>query len=612
MSEPVEWLADGAPYNPRYGDRYRSEAGGGLDQARGVFLHGCGLPGAWAQHPHWTILETGFGLGLNFLVAWHAWRGDPARPGRLHFVSVEAHPASAEDLLRSVAAHAELQPLAAELAAQYWGLRPGVHRLRFEQGRVLLTLAIGEAAPMLRELAGEADAVFLDGFSPALNPGIWDLATLKAVARHCRRGTRLATWTVARAVRDALAQCGFQCERVPGVPPKRERLQAVYAPTWTPRHRPQPWEHAGPLPAPGRCTVLGAGLAGACVARALAERGWQVEVLDAAPAPAAGASALPAGLFAPHDTAEDTPLSQLTRAGARCTATLLQRLLAPGVDFALSGVLERRLRSAGARPAGTPDDRFSRPAPADLLRLAGLDADAPARWHALAGWVRPARLVQALLRHPAIAFRGGCAVARLQPTDRGWQLQGAGGAVLGDTALLVVAGGSGSAALLRTALDAPPDLRAVRGQVSFGPCPPDLPAPPWPVNGHGHFIAPVPGDDGPRWITGSSFGRGDERTDVRDADLAYNLDRLAVLLPATARALAQHPPPQAWAGVRCAAPDRLPLAGPLAPPGLWGLTALGARGLTLAPLMAELLAARLHGEPLPVPARLAAAVDPRR
>src|SRR5256885_9070938 len=86
MSEPIDWLPDGTPYSPRFGDRYHSELGG-LDQARHVFLGGCGLPAAWADAPQWRILETGFGFGLNFLVAWEAWKADPRRPRLLHFVS---------------------------------------------------------------------------------------------------------------------------------------------------------------------------------------------------------------------------------------------------------------------------------------------------------------------------------------------------------------------------------------------------------------------------------------------------------------------------------------------------------------------------------------------
>ena len=77
MGEAVEWLPDGTPRSPRFDDIYRSSTGG-LEQARHVFLRGCGLPQAWAGRPQWRILETGFGLGLNFLAAWRAWKDDPA------------------------------------------------------------------------------------------------------------------------------------------------------------------------------------------------------------------------------------------------------------------------------------------------------------------------------------------------------------------------------------------------------------------------------------------------------------------------------------------------------------------------------------------------------
>src|SRR4051812_21487290 len=313
MAEPVEWLADGTPYNPRFRDRYRGEQAHGLAQAEGVFMRGCGLPEGWGGQRSFTILETGFGLGLNFLVAWAAWRADPVRPDRLHFVSVEAFPAGIDDVVRSAQAHPHLLPLAEALRAQYWGLTPGVHRLSFDEGRVLLTLCVGDARAMLLEQSLEADAVFLDGFGPAVNPDIWSAHTLKAVARCCRRGTRVATWTIARSVRDALAQCGFSVRKVAGVPPKRDRLEAVYEPAWAVRRRPGPLDMHGPVPtpspspspSPSRCIVIGGGIAGACVARSLAERGWKVDVLDAAAQPAAGASGLPVGLFAPHPSVDD-------------------------------------------------------------------------------------------------------------------------------------------------------------------------------------------------------------------------------------------------------------------------------------------------------------------
>ncbi len=604
MDEPVEWLDDGAPYSPRFGDRYRAAAGGGLHQAEGVFLAGCGLPQAWAGQPRWTILEAGFGLGLNFLVAWAAWRADPGRPAQLHFVSVEAHPASVRDLQRNAADRPHLAPLAEALAAQYWGLRPGLHRLRFEQGRVLLTLAIGDAAEMLRTQQLDADSVFLDGFSPACNPRIWEAVTLQAIARCCHTGTRLATWTIARAVRDALAACGFQWTRAPGVPPKRDRLEAVYAPAWEVRRRPLLLQDCGPRAQPGRAVVVGAGIAGAAVAWQLARRGWQVEVLDAAERPAAGASGLPAALFAPHGSADDAPTSQLSRAGVRTLLAVLRELLPHGQDWQMSGVLER-LRAPSPRQAAHADS-WSRPAQPQRLQAIGWPADQPALWHAAAGWVRPARLVDALLGEPGIHFRGGIQAASVVCASGACRIVDAHGTTLAQGNLVVLAAGLPTRDLAGEALD----LRPVRGQIAYGPADDAAPVA-WPVNGQGHWIPRVPCPDGTIWVSGASFVRGDTGTELRPAERDDNLQRLQTLLPTL-------PPPSPvhdWAGVRCASPDRLPLVGPLDPsgrPGLWLCTAMGSRGLSFALLAAELLAARLHGEPLPVTWPLAAALDPRR
>ncbi len=133
----------------------------GLEEARHVFLRGCGLPGAWSGEPQWRILDTGFGLGLNFLAAWQAWKQDPQRPRLLHYVSIEASPVTAEGLLHSVTAYPDLMPLAQALAAQWSGLLPGVHRLVFEEGHVLLTLHVRDVRDVLRKEPFTVDSVFL-------------------------------------------------------------------------------------------------------------------------------------------------------------------------------------------------------------------------------------------------------------------------------------------------------------------------------------------------------------------------------------------------------------------------------------------------------------------
>ncbi|WP_298213645.1 FAD-dependent 5-carboxymethylaminomethyl-2-thiouridine(34) oxidoreductase MnmC [Acidovorax sp.] len=648
MSEPIDWLPDGTPYSPRFGDRYHSE-NGGLDQARRVFLHGCGLPAAWAGLPQWRILETGFGFGLNFLVTWAAWRADPARPTLLHFVSTEAWPVSAADLLRATAAHPELAPLAEALHRQWWGLLPGVHRLRFDEGRVLLTLMVGDTQTMLRQQQSlVVDSVYLDGFSPQRNPEIWDLHTLKAVARCCHRGTRLATWTIARAVRDALAQCGFEVTRVPGVPPKRDNLHALYNPRWEPRTPRQP--EAMPEPAlPGPCIVIGGGIAGAAAAASLARRGWQVVVLDQAAEPAAGASALPAGVFAPHVSPDDSVLSRLSRGGIRTTLQQARELLREGVDWAHCGVLEHRTDGTpGLAPhwMDGPGAAWSEPAPPAALAAAQLPPDASACWHHQAGWVRPARLAATLLEQPGIRWQGGCQVAQLRragpPSAPIWQALGAQGQVLAEAPTLVIAAGAGSLALLEHRWP----LQPVRGQVSWGVHPnPAVPLLPFPANGNGNLVPRFPLDEpleSPHpaqaepvealrqaWVMGSTFERDVEALppDAADVKAAHttNWAKLQSLLPKIAPQLesaftsADAPNTdaslQTWAAVRCTAPDRLPIVGPVDTaqfPGLWVNTAMGARGLSLALLCGELLAARLQGEPLPLDAKLTRALGTER
>ena len=623
MSERIEWLDDGtaggSPFNPRFGDRYRSESGG-LAQAREVFLKGCGLPAAWASQPQWCVLETGFGLGLNFLATWHAWKADPMRPRVLHFVPTEAFPASADDVLRSARNHPELLELAQALQGQLWGLLPGVHRLSFEGGQVLLTLCIGDAEAMLREQVFEADSVYLDGFSPQRNPDIWDLHTCKAVARCCRRGTRVATWTVARSVRDALAQCGFVMEKVPGLPPKRDRLQGEFNPSWEPKKTRQSPVHRPP----GRCVVIGAGLAGAAVAASLARRGWQVVVLDAAATPPAGASGLLAGVMAPHVSPDDSPFSRLTRSGVRATLQQAETLLQAGNDWHHTGVLEHCVKHARQRPAAWQNEcadaahDWTRPASPGQLAQAGLPPETPALWHVQAGWIKPASLVKAWLASPGVEWRGDAVVSRWVRQDGQWQVLDAAGQELARAELLVLAAGYASRALAESS-GKRLALQAVRGQVSWAWHEPGIAdaLPPFPVNGYGGLIPAVPlahASGRLAWMTGSSFERDNASAETRPDDAQHNFSRLQTLLPAAAHQLAdqfERGQVNAWAGVRCATPSHLPALGPLEGPDLWLCSGMGSRGLTFAALCGELLAARLHAEPLPLSRRLADALMPQ-
>jgi len=216
---------DGTPYSADFDDIYHSSAGG-LGQARHVFLGGNKLPQAWAKRNRFVIVETGFGLGLNFLATWQAWRNDAQRCANLEFVSFEKHPFVANNLATLHQHWPELAELSAELQRQWPELLPGIHRIPFDNGKVTLTLILGDALEWLPEftLPYQADAFFLDGFSPSKNPELWSADFLKLLAKLAAPEATLATWSVAAAVRRSMAAAGFTVAKAPGYADKREML----------------------------------------------------------------------------------------------------------------------------------------------------------------------------------------------------------------------------------------------------------------------------------------------------------------------------------------------------------------------------------------------------
>ena len=206
MTGPVAWAPDGTPRSAIFDDIYRShgtDGQGGLSQAREVFLAGCGLPAAWAGQDRWHVLETGFGLGLNFLTTWAAWKADPARCRHLHFVSLEKHPFTAADLAAAyrafpeISTDPELAGLASQLQQQWPVLLPGAQRLHFDNGQVSLTLFFGDALQLLPQIRASADAFYLDGFAPTKNPELWSENVFRGLSRLAGPG---ATEELARQV----------------------------------------------------------------------------------------------------------------------------------------------------------------------------------------------------------------------------------------------------------------------------------------------------------------------------------------------------------------------------------------------------------------------------
>ena len=634
---PAELAFDaaGTPYSPLYGDVYHS-SDSGPGQARHVFLGGNDLPSRWAGARVFTLVETGFGLGLNFLATWQAWREDPARPGRLHFVSVEKHPFEREALSGLHARYPEFAPLSAKLQAAWPPLVPGLHRLEFEGGGVTLSLVLADALDALAKLELAADAFYLDGFAPDRNPDLWSPAALKALARLARPGATFATYTTARVVRDNLTAAGFAVESRPGFGRKRQMLAGRFSPRWRQRYAP----HVVPVWPERRAIIIGAGLAGAAAAERLATRGWQIDLIERHGAPAMEASGLPAGIFHPLIARDDSILARLTRAGFLYALDRWRALEAAGHRFtwARCGVLqlardarEEARMAATARALGYPA-RYAEYVPLNAaVQRTGCPVGAGGWWFDEGGWVQPATLVAAQLAaagktrdRRGVTVHYGHAVQTLARRGEFWCALAGDGAVIATAPVVVLANAHDAAHFVAAGTFS---LKRVRGQLTC--LPPGSPGGLRAVIAGAGCLVPV--TDGT--VVGASYDADNEDVEPDEAGHEGNLARLARLLP---NSDARYEPAALAGGVgfRCVAADRLPLIGALPDvvaaraqaaalsglrlrevprlPGLYGAFAYASRGLTWATLGGELIACEIEGEPLPMERDLADAINPGR
>lgn len=614
--------ADGTLKSAEYDDIYHSAAGG-LAQSRHVFLGGNDIPARWQTRASYTVVETGFGCGLNFLATWAAWRDDPARCARLHFVSVEKHPFSGEDLREIYRSWPELAALSHELLEVWPPLVPGFQRLDLDGGRVSLTLLFGDAVELLAQLRARADAFFLDGFAPSKNTDLWSPAVFRQIGRLAADGATAATWSVAAVVRDGLRDAGFACERRAGFADKREMLVA--------RRERASSNHSSSVS--GRhAIVIGAGLAGSSCAASLAARGWQVDLVERHPAPAQEASGNLAGVLRPVLSLDDNRLSRLSRAGFLHALRHLQQLERDGhaprwqpcgvLQLARDACHEATQRKTVARHAYPAD--YARFVDRDLAtELVGHPA-AAGGWHfPTGGWVNPPSLVTANLASGGdrIRLRIGKAIKSLQRRGDLWRALADDGSVIAEAPHVILADGCGTLRI-EGAMGLP--LRPGRGQVSL-------------LREHGQRALncvvtqrgyATPAVDG--WhCAGATFDANDNSTALAAIDHAENLARLEAMLPGfadetDARRLAGR------VGFRPTSPDRRPLIGalPCAPvagnrvpttlwkverlPGILVVNGFGARGLVWSALAGELIATGLECEPLPLEADLIDSLDPAR
>lgn len=594
---------DGAAFSETYGDTYWS-LDGGLDETRHVFLSGNDLPARWQARERFTILETGFGTGLNFLCAWRNFRETAPAGTRLHYLSVDKHPFRCEDLERLYAHWPELAPLGAALLERYPPLIQGFHRLHLDGGRVTLTLLWGEAAEMLAQVEARVDAFFLDGFAPSRNPDMWSDALFAQLARLAAPGATIATYSAAGKVSRGMTAAGFAVGKKAGFGRKREMLCGRFAGTALAeagRNR--------------RTLVIGGGIAGTLVAERLAARGWSIDLIERRDGLARETSGNPAGVLQPVPSADGNRLSRLTLAGFHYALRQLRGLSSdPQLIWQQCGVLrlardekqierQRRIADSGLLPP-------------EVLRwvdvdeasaLAGWRVPAPGWWFPQGGWVHPPSLCDAALRAAgdAVRLHTQREVAELLRTDSGWQAVDAAGKVIAEAPVAILANGH-LARCFKVSESLP--LRPVRGQITCIPAEP------------GRTIKAVVSREG--YVTpatsfgvhvvGATYEEGSTDELTREEDHRANLARLKHLLPDFAQTV-DVARVGGRAGIRTVGPDRLPLVGAIPEAAdLYGLLGLGSRGLVYAPLCAELLVSEIEEDSRPIERDLVAALDPGR
>ena len=234
-SPQIKWDSQGTPYSVDFDDMYFC-AVNGYEDALHIFCGGNRLEERFknldpTRPGIFTIVETGFGTGLIFCVVFKLFKEHAPVSWKLRFLSAEKYPLPLEELKRALDVWTIIKPQADELAASYHISLDKAAVLKFDAGRVILTVVFEDIIPGLERMAREglaaqrADALFLDGFSPRKNPAMWTREVFAGLARLSRPGTTLATFTVAGWVKRGLESQGFQTQKVTGYGCKNQMLE---------------------------------------------------------------------------------------------------------------------------------------------------------------------------------------------------------------------------------------------------------------------------------------------------------------------------------------------------------------------------------------------------
>jgi tRNA 5-methylaminomethyl-2-thiouridine biosynthesis bifunctional protein len=605
----LQWSENGDLESLDYGDVY-FQRGAGFAESDYVFLRHSNLAARFsalgAQSFH--IGELGFGTGMNFLLTAALFLANASADAQLVYVSIEKHPIPRDMLMQIYAHWPQHADICADITAQYPPLIEGFHTLLLAGGRIRLMLCFGDVADMLPQIEGDFDAWFLDGFSPAKNPDMWQEDLFPAIAARTKPQGTLATFSVAGHMRRAFKALGFDVRKVKGFGIKWSMTTA------------QKFGNATAARPRRHIAVLGGGIAGCSAAYALARRGHHVTLIDRQKDVAQETSGNPAAVVYAKMTVDPSRLGRMHAHGFCYTRMLCTAL--PVASWTPCGVthIDQDAEDAERHRRMVTDNDL----PSEYAQLTAEGLHQP-----MAGYLRPPDFCAALGTSPLIKTIFTQSAAVLEKDGAAWCVLDNYRNILCRADDIVIAFGNQSKDIAQTCWL---PLQSLRGQISYIR-PTAASAALSHVICHDGYICPPVG--GVQYI-GATFQKEPAAApDLRPQDDAENVEKLARHLPQLG--IKTENVIGARAGYRAATPDRLPIAGPApdapallepfadlrkravtddrSPPiidGLYISTGFGAHGMASAPLCGELIAAMISQEPLPVPRDLAAALMPAR
>jgi tRNA 5-methylaminomethyl-2-thiouridine biosynthesis bifunctional protein len=675
---------NGTPVAADFDDVYFCNQGG-IEETQYVFIQGNRLNERWinSAHPNFSIGETGFGTGLNFLVTAREFitfreRNPTSSLTQLYFFSTEKYPLTKSDLIQALALWPQLSALSESLIVHYPMPLPGLHRIHLFNNQVILDLWLGDATEGLTHThahsEGRIDAWFLDGFSPRKNESMWQPALFEQIKRLSRNKATFATFTAASSVKKGLRDAGFALQIHKGFDKKREMLCgdisgekndqsiAKQAPVYH-RHVPtidtqsESQEHIA---------VIGGGIAAAICALKLIRAGKKVSLFCADKSLAEGASGNEQAGFYPQLNAEAGIASQIHAHSFLYARQFYDQLLFEGYWFSHQwcGVLQLCFNDNVAtryqnmmRNQTWPRSLVDWVEPEQASCIANIHIPSPSLHLPLGGWLSPPDLVNACIS----AARQGdfnlhlnhrlVSTVKIQDqpqTQLIFEHDANIAEIIVETKADIVVLACGAESHLVTGLDLP--FRMTRGQVERIPTNISL-SPLNTVLCHKGYMTPTHND---HHAMGSTYVKNDMNTDYRESEAALNLnmhqealnkaswsDKLSLNAANSeydASLVLLDNDLRGRAAIRCSLPDHLPVVGafpliekqktelcelykakadsyypiPSVQPNVYLLTGLGSRGLTTAPLMAEILVSQLCSAPLPLDNRLLNALNPNR